>query len=61
MKLQIKFVEVAGHRFLALCDESGEILPDQSELTVFQKPDDVLRARVEFIVGGDVRLIGDQD
>ncbi len=47
MKLQIKFVDVGDYRFLAICDEFGKALPDQTKLTVVQTGDGLL-ASVDF-------------
>lgn len=57
MKLTIKQVETRAGYVLALCDEAGNVLPDQMSLHIDSRPGDIVKATVVFAVGGDVAIV----
>lgn len=61
MKLHVTIANTPTGRYLALCDESGEVLPCQTKVTLADQVGDAPRLIVEFVVDGkDLRLVGEQ-
>lgn len=48
--MKLKLQVVGGH--LMLCDEHGMPLPNQTRIDVSDRPDDLPRLTVEFIIDG---------
>jgi len=58
MKMTVRITETAAGRFVALCDEQGELLPCQRAATLHTEVNDHPRLTVEFVVDGEsLRLV----
>jgi len=61
-KLKLKTTETpSGLKHLCLCDGEGNILPAQRSVTVFSEPGGVDYVTVEFLIGDDCPIVGEDD
>lgn len=53
MNLRIRTIQRPGRQpVLALCDEAGEMLPNQQEIALHYSTDDAARITVTFVIDG---------
>jgi hypothetical protein len=58
-RLKLKVTETAAGRHLCLCDEAGVALGGQVSVTLHSEPDKFDTATVVFMLGDEVKVVGE--